>query len=122
MISIEEILVLSAENCFITIARNTSERVSQLMQNGAAFPDIRRVIVGAVRQNRTFLQRTIEIYNPPRQPDPPHTGMILARFQIETFMNNRDYQGNLRFDCRLVTGSPMENLPYTLILTQCHEC
>ena len=103
------------DRSFISIARATSAELGPLLGiDEETFRRLRNVVLGSMRDAHVLMP-TVRIFDPP-MPHPVHDGLILAEFQLATTLYNSAWQGNVLFDCRMVSSSPLGNFDYTTIL------
>lgn len=126
MISSVELLALSPDNCFIAIAKNVGAAIRAMpgfLSGGYDDDDflhMRNIVTASVVEGH-IVTTSVVIYDPPRPQKHGYSGKILAEFDLAARMVNDTMYGRLCYHCRLVTGSPKGNLPYTLILSSVEE-
>lgn len=118
MIALHEIIGLDANTCFVAISKRVGAQLEELRRDGrpTRYNDRRNIIIAAIRDTKRIIPESVKRFLPPKPQRSGHDGLILAEFQMTTHFKNDSMDSLVVIDCRLVTGCPAKDKPYTLIL------
>lgn len=106
---------ISPDTCYIVMTKKGTERLKQVLNKlDADWRDLRNVVTVAIKEGEVF---NLVVYEPPRLQK-GRSSKILATFDMSIWFDTAGRYVVL--GCVLVTGSPGNMQPYSLLITYAH--